>query len=209
MSDFSLASGFKGINEAFKNSRYTNKDLDLNRSRLLPVKQNVSTNDESLNASLNVFKYINPNLFENKIDRSDRSRRAFLASITNPVEYLKEKNVARDAFQTSVLGLRKTLYETFLGFGVAPALGEHLSSMVAERANDALMEVLDSELYPSQLEDEIYENRLTRIKGEFGAPLKGGTAKAYSRYGVFKKDPAKSGEVVLNTVNTQQQQQQV
>lgn len=134
----------------------------------------------SMDASLNVFRYIDPNNFENRLDRAERSRQAFEDSIDKPIDFIKKKNEARKDFMKAVRELRSFLYGQFFKFGVSPAIAEHLSANVAKELSDSLIKVLDEEIYPSKIEENIYRSRVEHVEKKYASPLKTAVDKKYA-----------------------------
>jgi hypothetical protein len=160
-----------------------NRKIDVFSRTLIPLDDKASKErkEDALNSSLNVFRFIDPNNFENRLDRAERSRKAFEESIDRPVEYIKKKNAARREFMDACRDLRSFLYGQFFKAGVSAAVSEKLSSDVAKELSDVLMKVLDEEIYPSKLEEDIYRSRVVKVESKLKSPLKSAVEKKYSK----------------------------
>lgn len=136
----------------------------------------LSTGDPAQNL-INFSRLTDVNTLENLLEEEDHSRDMYVMSITKPVEFVKAKNDLIQKFQESATAFRKELLNLLIKFRISPAKANQTSSSAAKELYRILKHYLDTEIYPSKLEEQIFRAREGVVKKD----LKGGVGRAQEK----------------------------
>lgn len=135
-----------------------------------------STNDKDKLDSLSLmdlFKISDPNSLDNQIERAQHTRNIFYQSIKQPQVFVEKKNVMRGIIDEASKKIQQTVYNLYnSGLQIPIPLSIKYSTMVAKEVLRISHELLDNEVMPSAIEDQIYARRQGIIENELSNPLK-------------------------------------
>jgi len=118
----------------------------------IPDDKNPGAQSEAFLKQLSLW---NPNSFDNNMEEQTFSRDMRLMQLTKPVEFLSAKNKVFTDLQDLVKGARKSLFQALTNARIKPVKAESAASAVASQMWVMMQKFLDTEIFPSVLENEI------------------------------------------------------
>ena len=108
------------------------------------------------------FTMMTPNNYDSEVARNSRHRKMFLNAVTDPKQLLQTKSAVASELEEGVKGVRDQLFVTLIGYEIEPVKARRDADMLSKLLLDGLMDYLNTEMYPSQIEDNIKRAALAR-----------------------------------------------
>jgi hypothetical protein len=122
---------------------------------------------------MDLFKITDPNSLDNQIERAQHTRKIFYQSIKAPQDFVENKNAMRKIIDDATKSVQNLIYDLYsTALQIPLPLSIKYSTMVAKEVLRISHELLDNEVMPSAIEDQIYARRQGIIENELSNPLK-------------------------------------
>ena len=116
----------------------------------------------NITSFMNNFSMMTPDNYDSNVARSRRHRQMFLNAVTKPKQFLEAKSEVANQLEDNVKKVRDELFVTLVGFDIEPVKARRDADVMAKGLLDNLINYLNTELFPSEIEKNIKQAALSR-----------------------------------------------